>query len=181
MSTYLVKQHFGHGGAVGDLFFAFYRYIFRVSVIRFMSSTFILSEDRRGVIFIDPLIIVLSELIKIYLNIILWFLRHWKSVLEEVFKMLPALILRNLALFSIYFLSNRLFFQNIFFVNFANQSTVDEGSNNCRAKGKGRIMHSVSKWNKQLGYQKTQWSNKHIFQNQIWSLKISFNLRKISR
>ena len=59
--------------------------------------------------------------------------------------MLPALIFRNLALFIIYFLSNRLFFQNIFFVNFANQSTVDEGSNNCRAKGKGRIMHSVSK------------------------------------
>ena len=180
MSTYLVKQHFGHGGAVGDLFFIFHRYIFRVSVIRFMSSTFILSEDRRGVIFINPYTKVLSEFMKSYLNKTLWFLGHRKSVLGEVFKMLPALILRNLALFLIYFLSNRLFFQNIFFVNFANQSTVDEGSNDCRAKGKGWIIQSVSKWNKQLGYQKTQWSNEHILQNQIWSLKILFYLRKIS-
>ena len=75
--------------------------------------------------------------------------------------------------FFIYFLPNRLFFQHIFFVNFAYKSTVDKGSNYCRAKGKWWIIQSVSKWNKQLRYKKTQWSNEHILKNQIWSLKIS--------
>ena len=106
---------------------------------------------------------------------VLWTLKNsaGPALLGRIFILLHWRSLWNLGLFFIYFLSNRLFFQNILFVNLAYESTVDEGSNYCRAKGEGWIIQSVSKWNKQLGYQKTQWSNEHILQNQIWSLKIS--------
>ena len=49
-------------------------------------------------------------------------------------KILQLLILHCLLTYSIF--SSRFFFQSIFLINNADESTVDDGSNYCRAKGK---------------------------------------------
>ena len=108
-------------------------------MIRFMLSTFILSEDRRGVIFSNPVSDKCFRIIKKQFKYNFMVPEARKMNARKGFQIVAELNFKKSSrriLFFIYFLSNRLFFHHSFFVNFAYKSTVDKGSNYCRAKGK---------------------------------------------